>query len=50
MRPGDEWRIFVPADLGYGDQGGGPIPPGATLVFRIELIDVLPGPRHKSGG
>lgn len=50
MRPGDEWRIFVPAALGYGDQGGGPIPPGATLVFRIELIDVLPGPRHKSGG
>jgi len=50
MRPGDEWRIFVPAALGYGDEGGGPIPPGATLVFRIELIDVLPGPRHKSGG
>lgn len=50
MRPGDEWRIFVPADLGYGDQGGGPIPPGATLVFRIELIDVLPGPRHKPVG
>ena len=50
MRPGDEWRIFVPADLGYGDQGGGPIPPGATLVFRIELIDVLPGPRHKQAG
>ena len=50
MRPGDEWRIFVPAGLGYGDQGGGPIPPGATLVFRIELIDVLPGPRHKPVG
>jgi len=50
MRPGDEWRIFVPAALGYGDEGGGPIPPGATLVFRIELIDVLPGPRHTSGG
>ena len=50
MRPGDEWRIFVPADLGYGEEGGGPIPPGATLVFRIELIDVLPGPRRVSGG
>ena len=50
MRPGDEWRIFVPAELGYGDRGGGPIPPGATLVFRIELIDVLPGPRHKQAG
>ena len=50
MRPGDEWRIFVPAELGYGDRGGGPIPPGATLVFRIELLDVLPGPRHKQAG
>ena len=50
MRPGDEWRIFVPAKLGYGDQGGGPIPPGSTLVFRIELLDVLPGPRRVSGG
>lgn len=50
MRPGDEWRIFVPADLGYGDQGGGPIPPGATLVFRIELMGVLPGPRHNQAG
>lgn len=50
MRPGEEWRIFIPAKLGYGDQGAGPIPPGATLIFRIELIDVLPGPRHKSGG
>jgi peptidylprolyl isomerase/FKBP-type peptidyl-prolyl cis-trans isomerase FklB len=50
MRPGDEWRIFVPAALGYGEEGGGPIPPGATLVFRIELIDSLPGPRRVSGG
>jgi peptidylprolyl isomerase/FKBP-type peptidyl-prolyl cis-trans isomerase FklB len=50
MRPGDEWRIFVPSALGYGEEGGGPIPPGATLIFRIELIDSLPGPRRVSGG
>ena len=42
MRPGDEWQLYVPPSLGYGDKGAGPIPPGAVLVFKIELIDVLP--------
>jgi len=46
MRPGDEWILYVPSNLGYGEEGagGGQIPPGAPLIFRIELIDVLPGP------
>jgi FKBP-type peptidyl-prolyl cis-trans isomerase len=44
MRPGDEWILYVPPKLGYGDEGAGQIPPGAALIFRIELIDVLPGP------
>ena len=44
MRPGDEWILYVPPELGYGAEGQGPIPPGAVLIFRIELIDVLPGP------
>ena len=44
MRPGDEWILYVPSNLGYGAEGKGPIPPGAPLIFRIELIDVLPGP------
>ena len=46
MRPGDEWILYVPPKLGYGAEGagGGEIPPGAALIFRIELIDVLPGP------
>jgi peptidylprolyl isomerase/FKBP-type peptidyl-prolyl cis-trans isomerase FklB len=42
MRPGDEWLLYLPAKLGYGDKGAGPIPPGAVLVFKLELIDVLP--------
>jgi peptidylprolyl isomerase/FKBP-type peptidyl-prolyl cis-trans isomerase FklB len=43
MRPGDEWILYVPPSLGYGDEGaGGVIPPGAALIFRIELIGVLP--------
>ncbi len=46
MRPGDEWILYVPPELGYGSDGagGGQIPGGAALIFRIELIDVLPGP------
>jgi peptidylprolyl isomerase/FKBP-type peptidyl-prolyl cis-trans isomerase FklB len=50
MRPGDEWILYVPPDLGYGADGQGPIPPGAVLVFRIELIDVLPGPGTVQAG
>lgn len=44
MRPGDEWILYVPSNLGYGEMGAGQIPPGSPLIFRIELIDVLPGP------
>jgi peptidylprolyl isomerase/FKBP-type peptidyl-prolyl cis-trans isomerase FklB len=44
MRPGDEWEIWLPAKLGYGDKGAGPIPPGAVLEFRLQLIGVLPDP------
>ena len=52
MRPGDEWVLYVPPALGYGAEGagGGEIPGGAALIFRIELIDVLPGPGHVAQG
>ena len=43
MRPGDEWVLYVPPALGYGDKGaGGVIPPGAVLVFKLQLLGVLP--------
>jgi peptidylprolyl isomerase/FKBP-type peptidyl-prolyl cis-trans isomerase FklB len=46
MRPGDEWMLYLPPALGYGAEGSGDgtIPPDSVLIFRIELIDVLPGP------
>ena len=46
MRPGDEWILFVPPEMGYGEEGagGGEIPGNSVLNFRIELIDVLPAP------
>jgi peptidylprolyl isomerase/FKBP-type peptidyl-prolyl cis-trans isomerase FklB len=52
MRPGDEWILYVPPELGYGAEGagGGEIPGGAALIFRIELIDVLPGPGRVQQG
>jgi FKBP-type peptidyl-prolyl cis-trans isomerase len=42
MRPGDEWTIYVPPEEGYGKEGSGSIPPNAVLVFRIQLLGVLP--------
>ena len=41
MKPGGIRRLYVPPGMGYGKNGaGGQIPPDATLVFVIELIDV----------
>ncbi len=37
MKVGDKIRLFIPPHLGYGAQGGGPIPPNAELVFDLEI-------------
>jgi FKBP-type peptidyl-prolyl cis-trans isomerase len=42
MRPGDEWILYVPPALGYGAEDKGPIPGNSVMIFRIELLDVLP--------
>jgi len=41
MRPGGRRELYIPAWLGYGERGAGKvIPPGASLVFEVELLDV----------
>jgi FKBP-type peptidyl-prolyl cis-trans isomerase len=41
MHVGDEWTIYAPPSLGYGDRAAGPIPPGSVLVFRLQLVGML---------
>lgn len=40
---GGKMRLYVPPQLGYGDDGRPGIPPGSVLVFDIELVDITPG-------
>ncbi|MFD0738067.1 FKBP-type peptidyl-prolyl cis-trans isomerase [Lysobacter koreensis] len=43
MPVGSKYRFWLPASLGYGEKGtqGGPIGPNATLVFEVELLDIV---------
>ena len=42
MPVGSKWRLYVPHDLAYGEQGaGGTIGPFATLIFDVELLDIV---------
>lgn len=49
MQEGAKYRFFVPADLAYGNTSpqGSPIPPGAVLIFDVELLEVNPEPQQQ---
>ena len=41
MKPGDKWRLFIPASLAYGETGSPPvIPPNSALIFDVELLEI----------
>ncbi|HET7536997.1 MAG TPA: FKBP-type peptidyl-prolyl cis-trans isomerase [Candidatus Didemnitutus sp.] len=46
MKVGGKSRFYVPPHLAYGDEGNQGIPPAATLVFEVELIDVKDAPKE----
>jgi FKBP-type peptidyl-prolyl cis-trans isomerase len=47
INQGGKIRLYIPPDLAYGDNAQGSIPPGATLIFDIELLEVGVTPAAK---
>ncbi len=41
MNVGSHYRLFIPAEIGYGSGGSGQIGPNATLIFEVELLEIL---------
>jgi FKBP-type peptidyl-prolyl cis-trans isomerase FklB len=43
MKKGSQWELYIPSDLAYGERGSGAnIGPNATLIFDVELVDIMP--------
>ena len=42
MNKGAKYTFYIPANLAYGNNSVGTIPPGSTLVFDVEVLDITP--------
>lgn len=49
MHVGDEWILYVPPELGYGERASPKIPANSVLIFRLKLLDVAKAPGGGSG-
>lgn len=51
MKEGAKWQLFIPPDLAYTERGrGSTIPPSATLIFEIELLEIVEKPAEADTG
>jgi len=41
MPVGSKFKVCIPYELGYGENGAGPIPPYSTLLFEVELLEII---------
>ncbi len=44
INKGSRVKLYIPPQLAYGDEGNGAIPPAASLIFDIEVLDIIPAP------
>jgi FKBP-type peptidyl-prolyl cis-trans isomerase FklB len=42
MKPGAKWQLFVPPELGYGNNSPPAVPPGALIIYELELVRIEP--------
>jgi FKBP-type peptidyl-prolyl cis-trans isomerase len=42
MKVGDKWKVFIPSDLAYAENGNNSIGPNETLTFEVELLGITP--------
>lgn len=41
MPVGSKWKLYIPSELGYGDMDNGPIAGGSTLIFEVEVLEIV---------